>query len=203
MNYIQWHENNSDPQCDMLCAAEIVSLHVQMQYLTLNLEQVHALGFLHSCGIVHADIKPDDVLIDMGGHVVLIDFGNSFRQKTGKHFEPAEVGTDGYMAPEIIDKRAGAFDFPMDIWSLGVTILEMVLKVSNYYFSPIGWKKEASKRKVREGSFADKIMNPDLRDLLRKVCIDILLFSGMHMLIPLLAIDGGRVAGSQTDRRGH
>lgn len=101
---------------------------------------------------------------------MLIDFGFSLRQTEADSYVPGEPhGTFEYMAPEIVDKHTGALDSPMDIWSLGVTILEMVLKVDEYCF-PFGWDNAANKRKIRTGSFVDEITIPSLQDLLRKVC---------------------------------
>lgn len=81
----------------------------------------------------------------------------------------ATIGTAAYMAPEMIYGRPGRCDFPLDIWSLGITILELVLKVPDYYLSQVGWASHTSRILVQNGAFLNKIVDSDLRDLLRNV----------------------------------
>lgn len=82
----------------------------------------HALGYLHSCGIVHRDIKLENVLLRPEGNcyrAVLIDYGLSCFLGPGENTnEP--VGTLKYVAPEIILRMQ--YREKVDCWSLGVIV---------------------------------------------------------------------------------
>ncbi|WP_062205203.1 serine/threonine-protein kinase [Streptomyces sp. NBRC 109706] len=84
-----------------------------------------ALGAAHRAGVLHRDVKPSNVQIDMGGRVVLGDFGlarlaeDSTVTQTG-----AFVGSPGYMAPEVIQ---GQPPLPAsDFYGLGICLHQML-----------------------------------------------------------------------------
>ena len=85
-----------------------------------------ALGAAHGAGVVHRNVKPDNVLFDASGAVVLSDFGLARATALGKSLtgEGAVVGSPRYMSPEQIR------DLPTtarsDLYSLGVLLFEMV-----------------------------------------------------------------------------
>ncbi len=89
-----------------------------------------ALSTIHSAGIVHKDIKPRNIVIDPGpGDVRFIDFGISSRLTREKSFLRSPVrleGTLSYIAPEQTGRMNRGIDYRADLYSLGVTMYELL-----------------------------------------------------------------------------
>jgi len=85
-----------------------------------------ALETCHSNGIVHADVKPSNLAIDVSTQTLkLLDFGHSiFYFKD--HKSTCYVGTVAYKAPEILCKWAN-YSYPVDLWSTGRVMLDMLI----------------------------------------------------------------------------
>lgn len=79
-----------------------------------------AITYLHSQNIIYRDLKPENVLLDMKGHVWLTDFGISSMSLTAQSF----CGTPEYLAPEIL--HSSSYDHAIDLWSLGILLYEML-----------------------------------------------------------------------------
>jgi phosphonate transport system substrate-binding protein len=82
-----------------------------------------ALGYAHHRKVVHCDIKPANVMIDLGGRIYLTDFGIA-RRSEGTTTTLAGAGTPAYMAPEQI--RGEAVTPATDIYALGVLLFELI-----------------------------------------------------------------------------
>jgi eukaryotic-like serine/threonine-protein kinase len=95
--------------------------------LSIALQLAEALACLQEHGVVHRDVKPDNVRVLPGGEVKLLDFGiallESARRLTWAGLSHA-VGTPDYMAPEQIRGRRG--DARTDVYALGTLLYEML-----------------------------------------------------------------------------
>ncbi|XP_058853899.1 ribosomal protein S6 kinase-related protein-like isoform X3 [Acipenser ruthenus] len=81
-----------------------------------------AVGFLHDFGIIHRDIKMENVLLNDRGHLRLADFGLSRRlERGGKAY--TICGTMQYMAPEVLS--GGPYNHAADWWSLGILLFSL------------------------------------------------------------------------------
>ncbi|CAK9293603.1 unnamed protein product [Gordionus sp. m RMFG-2023] len=87
-------------------------------------EIIVGLTFLHSKGIVHRDIKPDNVLIDKDGHIRITDFGLSKNGLNGNNKTRSLCGTPGYLAPEMFGGQG--YGFSVDFYALGIMMYEML-----------------------------------------------------------------------------
>mmetsp|Transcript_23471 Transcript_23471/g.39110 ORF Transcript_23471/g.39110 Transcript_23471/m.39110 type:complete len:412 (+) Transcript_23471:245-1480(+) len=82
-----------------------------------------ALAFMHREYRMHRDIKSDNVLVNDEGEIKVADFGFAINITSEQMKRTSVVGTPYWMAPELI--RGQEYDFKVDIWSLGITAIEM------------------------------------------------------------------------------
>ncbi|KAK6332825.1 hypothetical protein TWF696_002847 [Orbilia brochopaga] len=98
---------------------------IMEKYLTIIVrETVSALNFIHKLNIIHRDVKAANILVANDGRVQLCDFGVSAIMQNPHTKRSTFVGTPWWMAPEVILERE-QYDTKADIWSLGITILEI------------------------------------------------------------------------------
>ncbi len=91
--------------------------------MTVALGLSKAVAALHRAGVIHRDIKPDNVLLPPGGGVRLIDLGVAALPHLEEFDAGDRPGTPSYMAPELLAGQAG--DERSDLFALGVTLWRM------------------------------------------------------------------------------
>ncbi len=78
------------------------------------------LAYLHKLGVLHRDLKPDNLIVRPGGELVLVDFGSARQLSGSRTYGSTLVGTFGYMPTE---QLGGTVDATSDLFALGATLL--------------------------------------------------------------------------------
>jgi eukaryotic-like serine/threonine-protein kinase len=104
-----------------------------------------ALEFAHDNGVLHLDVKPDNVLVTRDGRVKVADFGIAALSTAAGHGHGAG-GTPGYMPLEQI--RGEELDERTDVWAFGILVYEMLTDANPYYADT--WEGAVFKAEVVE-----------------------------------------------------
>ncbi|QRW27219.1 STE/STE11 kinase [Rhizoctonia solani] len=88
---------------------------------------IDGLAYLHKSGILHRDLKGDNILVDRSGICKISDFGISKRSEHvyNNHEGTAMQGSVFWMAPEMLHSNKQGYNAKIDIWSVGCVVLEM------------------------------------------------------------------------------
>ncbi|MFH0902988.1 MAG: serine/threonine-protein kinase [Pseudomonadota bacterium] len=109
---IRWHDEGTGG----LLIGEVVAIAVQV---------LDGLAMAHAQGVVHRDIKPDNILVSDGGVAKIADFGLARTDwMIGLTTHSMVLGTPEYLAPEIAHSPSSGVDGRADLYSLGVTMFE-------------------------------------------------------------------------------
>merc|ERR1712130_934498 len=122
-----WYEKNE--QFGLIMDYHQTDLHQVLSKCSFTEEEaafflaeiVLAIEAVHSAGVIHNDIKPENILIDQSGHAILTDFGIA---EIGADKKYGRYGTPVYMSPESL--KICGHDRQADWWSFGVMMYEML-----------------------------------------------------------------------------
>lgn len=127
-------------------------------------EIVCAIEYLHSKNIVYRDLKPENVLLDVKGHVKLTDFGFA---KVVYDKTWTSCGTTEYLAPEVI--LGTGHNKSVDYWSLGILIYEMLVGYPPFFDdTPIKTYEKILQSQIEFPKFIDSNAKDLIRCLLKR-----------------------------------
>ena len=138
------------------------------------LQVVYALKYLRQNGIIHRDIKPDNILVSADGHLKLTDFGVSYmgmfdrNKNTEDNINQASsiVGTPDYISPEIILNQTHTYT--TDYWSLGIMIYEFLTGSPPFH----GEDETETRKNILIGKiqyYDDVEISPEGKDIIRRL----------------------------------
>jgi len=130
-------------------------------------EIISGVEYLHKSGVIYRDLKPENLLLNSKGHIVITDFGLS---KEGLHGKDSKTttfcGTPEYLAPEIIQGKD--YTKAIDWWSVGTLIYEMLTGLPPFYSDD----EENMYRKIMTSEIIfPSTLSADVRDLISKFLI--------------------------------
>ena len=92
----------------------------------LMIEIAEAMAHAHAVGMIHRDLKPDNILIDAAGRPWVADFGLAILEEDQSRHRGERAGTPLYMSPEQLRGRTEWLDGRTDIYALGIMWYEML-----------------------------------------------------------------------------
>lgn len=115
-------------------ASDIIEVHKkplrEEEISAVCKDALQGLEYLHSLGRIHRDVKAGNILLTENGTVKLADFGSASMICPANSF----VGTPYWMAPEVIlAMDEGQYDGKVDVWSLGITCIELGERKPPYF----------------------------------------------------------------------
>jgi serine/threonine protein kinase len=124
-------------------------------YWDIIFQMIMPIHFLHKLGYIHFDIKPTNYLVMNNNQLLLNDFCLSIKEEGIRNISTDELEGDSiYISPELFYKDVGIITHKIDIFSLGLSILELLTEIELPKNGPI-WQKIRNQELPQE--FLDKI----------------------------------------------
>ncbi|KAG8435322.1 hypothetical protein GDO86_013324 [Hymenochirus boettgeri] len=137
-------------------------------------QTLEALIYLHESKIIHRDLKAGNILLTLDGDVKLADFGVSAKNTRTLQRRDSFIGTPYWMAPEVVmceTSKDKPYDFKADVWSLGVTLIEMAqIEPPHHELNPMRVLLKIAKAEPPTLAQPSK-WSPDFNDFLKK-CLE-------------------------------
>jgi len=139
------------------------------EFLNIGIECAEALEAAHHCGLVHCDIKPENIMLSTSGQVKILDFGVAKHlprsdQSSTIDRSGASGGTPAYMSPEVLLERTP--DHRADIFSLGVVLYEGL--AGHHPFASATYVQTAH-RILHEQATSLRVLNPKIPEELERI----------------------------------
>ncbi|QLL34055.1 hypothetical protein HG536_0F03800 [Torulaspora globosa] len=128
--YIETPVHGETGCVDLFDLIELKTNMTEFEAKLIFKQVVSGIKHLHEQGIVHRDIKDENVIVDSKGFVKLIDFGSAAYVKSGPF--DVFVGTIDYAAPEVLGGEPYEGK-PQDIWAIGILLYTIVFKENPFY----------------------------------------------------------------------
>ncbi|MCC7542621.1 MAG: serine/threonine protein kinase [Deltaproteobacteria bacterium] len=181
-NVVRVQDAGLTPEGDAFVAMELIHGETLAQRLDrvgalsppecarVAIDMLAGLGAAHAAGILHRDVKPDNVMLDTSSRVVVTDFGVAMLRGDRLHAAtmPGTVfGTPEFMAPE--QAQGGGLDERADVYAVGAVLYQMATGLSpagsSYEINDILRQKRAGPLRVAKG---DPGFHPDLAKVVRR-----------------------------------
>ena len=192
MRDVRLADDDSPPSTERAIRCDYGKLRSALAQLTSG------LAALHAAGLVHRDVKPDNVIVAEGGRAVLFDFGlvAEVALDTGAADAPI-VGTPSYMAPE--QAAGGAIGPAADFYALGVIAYEALTGRLPFDGAPL----EVMLRKQREAPKPPGAVAAGVPEDLDRLCVALLAFDpgarpDAHAILRALGVAGTSIAPSHS-----
>ena len=127
-------------------------------------EILEVLKYLHDNKIIFRDLKAENILVDLHGHLKLTDFGlaRSYDNSSMERF--SYCGSPLYIAPEIVQRQV--YDHSVDYYALGVLIYEMTEGIPPFNYNS---SKKIKQAKIQQEVDFPLSFNPDLKEMVKKL----------------------------------
>lgn len=123
-----------------------------------------SINVLHEWKIVYRDLKPDNILFDDNGHMVLTDFGLAVHLQKKRNYKVRQrCGTPTFTAPEVLKKRS--YDCVADYFGLGITVLHLAIGLKHNLFVS---DDDVINNKPQTSTLS-KIYDSDLKDMVTRL----------------------------------
>ncbi|XP_072018352.1 uncharacterized protein [Amphiura filiformis] len=159
------------PLLDKICSEGKLTEETTKRFVR---QMLSAIDHMHQAGVLHRDLKVENLLLDGTGNLKLIDFGlSNFLGSISRNgriradMQATQCGSPAYAAPEIIaNKRYGA---KVDVWSVGVNTFAMLTGTLPFIVEPFNIKVLLRKMVTKDMTQMPKHVSKDCQDFIKNL----------------------------------